>query len=70
VPGDVAGFEAHVVPAYRATKSYLCPDCGAPIASGVGHVVAWPEGFQEARRHWHRHCWRIAVRRGSVRGAR
>ncbi len=58
------GWEVHLVPGYRADKEYVCPACGNPIPSGVGHVVAWPEGLSEDRRHWHRHCWRIAARRG------
>jgi hypothetical protein len=69
-PGDVPGYEAHLVPGFRAHKAYLCPTCVQTIAPGTGHVVAWPEGLTEERRHWHRHCWRLAVRRGRVTGAR
>ncbi len=69
-PGDVPGYEAHLVPAFRAAKGYTCPTCERPIPAGTGHVVAWPEGVVGERRHWHRHCWRLAVRRGRVTGAR
>jgi hypothetical protein len=64
--GDLAGYEAHSVPAYRATKPYVCPTCSATIPFATGHVVAWPEGQLDARRHWHRHCWRLVTRRGRI----
>jgi len=70
VPGTLPGYESHVVPGFRAHKEYLCPACTRSVAAGTGHVVAWPEGFADERRHWHRHCWRLAVRRGHVTGAR
>jgi len=70
LPGQVPGFEVHLVPGFRAQKDYRCPACERPIPSGSGHVVAWPEGFTDERRHWHRHCWRLEVRRGRVTGAR
>lgn len=69
-PGDVPGYEAHLVPGFRAVKAYVCPTCDRPIAEGTGHVVAWPQGLLDERRHWHRHCWRLAVRRGRITGAR
>ncbi len=65
------GFEGFVVrfmPAPRATKAYICPECSGHIGPGLGHVVAWPEHDAERRRHWHSHCWRTAVRRGRVDG--
>jgi len=58
------GYEVQRVPAFQATKDYVCPDCGNPIRTGEGHVVAWPDGAVDLRRHWHRHCWRLAVKRG------
>lgn len=58
------GYEVARVPGFRADKVYICPACGADIAAGTGHVVAWPEGSRDERRHWHAHCWRIAARRG------
>jgi hypothetical protein len=70
VPGEVPGYEAHLVPGFRAHKRYVCPTCTQGVAEGSGHVVAWPEGLPDERRHWHRHCWRLAVRRGRVTGAR
>jgi hypothetical protein len=60
---QVPGFEVRRVPGFRATKDYVCPDCGNAIAAGLGHVVAWPEGVVDDRRHWHLHCWRQAAGR-------
>lgn len=60
----VPGHVARRVPGVRATKSYTCPNCHNPVASGVGHVVAWPEDQPDLRRHWHTHCWRAAARYG------
>jgi hypothetical protein len=69
-PGEVPGYEVHLVPGFRAHKRYLCPTCTQPVPEGIGHVVAWPEGFPDERRHWHRHCWRLAARSGRVSGGR
>lgn len=63
LPLPRSGWEVHPVPAYRANKDYVCPDCGNGIAAGEGHVVAWPEDFNDERRHWHKHCWRLTARR-------
>lgn len=63
---SLPGHEAQFVPGIRARKAYVCPDCGNAIPAGQGHVVAWPEGMPAERRHWHRHCWRAAARRGRV----
>jgi len=50
----------------QALKEYRCPSCGAAIEPGVEHVVVWradgvlgERADLEARRHWHKHCWRI-----------
>jgi hypothetical protein len=65
-PDPVPGMEARHVPAFRARGPYVCPGCGGAIEVGTGHVVAWPEGRSDERRHWHRHCWRLAARRGRI----
>lgn len=57
------GYEVKRVEPARADKPYVCPECGNTIAVGEGHVVVWPEGDSDLRRHWHRHCWRVEVRR-------
>ncbi len=60
------GYEVARVPGARALKAYACPGCHALIEPGEGHVVVWPEDLVTDRRHWHLHCWRLAVRRGRV----
>jgi len=45
-------------------KSYRCPGCDQEIRPMTPHVVAWPEGSTEDRRHWHTACWSARDRRG------
>ncbi|MET8170895.1 ATP/GTP-binding protein [Streptomyces clavifer] len=50
--------------AHAAGKRYRCPGCDQEIASGVPHLVAWPEyGGVDDRRHWHKACWNAKDRR-------
>jgi hypothetical protein len=60
---DLDGYEVKRVDPGRAEKDYVCPECGNTVAAGEAHVVVWPEGDPDLRRHWHRHCWRVEVRR-------
>lgn len=62
-PGQVA----RRVHAVAARRRYRCPGCANPIPAGVGHVVAWPAGLADHRRHWHHHCWRLEVTRSERR---
>lgn len=41
-----------------AAKQYRCPGCNQEIRPGANHVVAWREGAEDDRRHWHTPCWR------------
>ena len=59
----LAGYVVRRVEPARAVKDYVCPECGNPVPAGEGHVVVWPTGDEDLRRHWHRHCWRLEVRR-------
>lgn len=63
--GELAlpGYEVRRIDSARAVKDYLCPDCGNTVPQGEAHVVVWPEGESDLRRHWHQHCWRLEVRR-------
>jgi hypothetical protein len=65
VDDDLAleGYEVERVDADRALKDYICPECGNQVPAGDSHVVVWPDGDPDLRRHWHTHCWRIEVRR-------
>lgn len=59
------GYEVREVGGEQAAKDYVCPDCGNTVPAGEGHVVVWPEGDSDLRRHWHKHCWRHEVRRSA-----
>ncbi|MDP9405088.1 MAG: ATP/GTP-binding protein [Actinomycetota bacterium] len=60
---ELDGYEVKRVDAERALKDYVCPECGNTVPAGESHVVVWPVGDNDLRRHWHRHCWRLEVRR-------
>lgn len=59
----LSGYEVRHIDGANAAKEYTCPDCGNPVAEGEEHVVVWPTGDSDLRRHWHLHCWRMEVRR-------
>lgn len=65
---ELDGYEVKRVDAEDARKDYVCPACGNTVPEGEGHVVVWPEGDADLRRHWHKHCWRIEVRRETGAG--
>jgi hypothetical protein len=55
--------DGHVVRMVGASATvYLCPGCSQDVVA-VPHVVAWPEGDLEWRRHWHTPCWDARARR-------
>ncbi len=60
---ELPGYEVREIDGADAAKEYTCPDCGNAVAEGEAHVVVWPVGDSDLRRHWHRHCWRMEVRR-------
>lgn len=45
-------------------RTYRCPGCDQELRSSAPHVVAWPEGRPDDRRHWHTACWAARDRRG------
>jgi|tagenome__1003787_1003787.scaffolds.fasta_scaffold20776339_3 hypothetical protein len=51
------GWHLRLVQPYQARKVYRCPGCDHEIFPGTLHVVAWPDGGPDERRHWHRPCW-------------
>jgi hypothetical protein len=65
---EVDGYEVRRVDGERAVKEYICPECGNTVEEGEGHVVVWPVGDPDLRRHWHRHCWRLEARRTNGAG--
>ena len=50
-------------------RVHRCPGCDQEI-SRVPHIVAWPIGDPDSRRHWHTPCWGARDRRapGVLRG--
>ena len=38
--------------------------CDQELRASTPHVVAWPEGRPDDRRHWHTACWAARGRRG------
>ena len=51
----VDGFE--VRRSLNHDKRYRCPYCEGWIQPGTVHIVAFPEGQAEDRRHYHTPCW-------------
>ena len=47
-----------------STKPYRCPGCDQIIPMATPHTVAWIDGDEEGRRHWHNACW---AKRGNRR---
>jgi hypothetical protein len=62
---ELEGYEVRRIDASRAEKDYICPECGNTVPAGDSHVVVWPVGDSDLRRHWHKHCWRFEVRRSA-----
>lgn len=40
-----------------ANKPYRCPGCDQLIPMATPHIVAWRDGEEDNRRHWHSACW-------------
>lgn len=51
----VGGYD--VKRSIKEDRRYLCPYCNGPIQPGLVHVVAYPEGRLDERRHYHSPCW-------------
>jgi hypothetical protein len=67
VPAGERVEDGHVVRSVAGSptgKGYRCPGCDQVLAAGQPHVVAWPEGRPDERRHWHTACWSARGRRG------
>jgi len=66
VPAGERVEDGHVVRAVPGTagRAYRCPGCDQLLPSGSPHVVSWPQGRPDDRRHWHTACWSARGRRG------
>ena len=58
------GFVVRRVAGTASARSYRCPGCDQELRPGTPHVVAWPDGQPDDRRHWHTACWDARDRRG------
>lgn len=58
------GWVVRRVAGTAGDRAYRCPGCDQLHAAGQPHVVAWPEGRPDDRRHWHTPCWSARHRRG------
>jgi hypothetical protein len=59
--------DGHVIRSITGARSgtpYRCPGCDQELSRAVPHLVAWPEGRPDDRRHWHTACWEARGRRG------
>jgi hypothetical protein len=66
-PAGEAVEDGHVVRRVAGNapgRAYRCPGCDQELDGGTPHVVAWPEGRSDDRRHWHTACWGARGRRG------
>ena len=59
---DREGYEVRTT---SGDRRYRCPYCHGPVEPGTAHVVAFPSGQPEDRRHYHTGCWLRA--QGSLR---
>lgn len=57
------GWVVRSLSGQAADKDYRCPGCDHEVVAGASHVVAWPEGQPDLRRHWHTPCWSARDRR-------
>lgn len=67
------GWRVRVVQPYQAVKVYRCPGCNQEVRPRTLHLVAWPDGAPDLRRHWHRPCWErhlAELRRSATRRRR
>ncbi len=58
------GFVVRRVAGNAPGRAYRCPGCDQELDGGTPHVVAWPDGDSDDRRHWHTACWGARSRRG------
>lgn len=58
------GYVVRQVAGTASARPYRCPGCDQELRSGTPHVVAWPDGRPDDRRHWHTACWAARGRRG------
>lgn len=50
-------FVVRKITGSSSTKPYRCPGCDQMIPMATPHTVAWQDGDEDGRRHWHNACW-------------
>jgi hypothetical protein len=58
------GYVVRSLSGGASDRSYRCPGCDQVLDGATPHVVVWPEGHEDDRRHWHTACWSARGRRG------
>ena len=58
------GWVVRSVAGTASSRPYRCPGCDQELVPMSAHVVVWPEGRPDDRRHWHTACWAARGRRG------
>lgn len=56
------GWHVRIIQPTTAVKEYRCPGCNQEVRAKTKHVVAWREGSEDLRRHWHTPCWERSVK--------
>lgn len=63
LPDDAPTETVSVVQPGAAQKRYRCPGCEGLIMPRTFHLVVTPSEAPDLRRHWHRGCWGLELRR-------
>ena len=58
------GWVVRAVAGTASARPYRCPGCDQELVALSPHVMVWPEGRPDDRRHWHTACWTARSRRG------
>ncbi|HEX2052524.1 MAG TPA: ATP/GTP-binding protein [Actinomycetota bacterium] len=66
--GRIAGYEVRRTA--NQPKRYRCPYCEGWVEEGSPHLVAFPSGRPEERRHYHTACWSRQANTGGGRRSR
>ena len=57
-------FVVRKISGSTSNKPYRCPGCDQVIPMATPHTVAWLDGDEDNRRHWHNACWSKRNNRG------
>ncbi len=57
------GYVVRAVAGTASARPYRCPGCDQELTAASPHLVVWPDGRPDDRRHWHTACWSARGRR-------